>query len=52
MTCRGFIYHTVAPTPCKNKAKDEFGYCLKHQRQSKTFQRQRELCPGQVTFHE
>lgn len=55
MTCRGFIYHTMKSklpaTPCMNKAKDEFGFCRRHHKQSQAFQRQRELVPDSVIFY-
>ena len=41
-TCKGLIYHTmkskIDPTPCKNKAKDQYGFCHVHKKQSKDYE--------------
>lgn len=44
MSCKGKIYPTLKSKlpvkSCPNKAKDEYGFCLQHRSQSKTYKRQ------------
>lgn len=45
-TCKAIIYHTnkskLPNTKCKNKAKDNNGFCLIHIKQSKSYEKMRQ----------